>query len=73
MICIIATSHQRARNWANNQGLEDSEWFYVDKPEQLISYQNFHTIVIESFPDFMLGMFEKIYHTAKRRGAIGRK
>ena len=73
MICIIATSHQRARNWANNQGLESNEWFYVDKPEQLISYANFHTIVIEPFPDFMLSMFEKIYHTAKQRGAIGRK
>jgi len=73
MILIIATSLARARNWADNQGLESTEWFYVDKPEQLVFKQNFHTIVIEPFPDYQLTLFEKLYHEAKKYGAIGRR
>lgn len=73
MICIIATSEHRARAWADNQGLEKSEWFCPQHEDQLLSYQNFHTIVIDIFPEHRLGWFERVYHKAKQRGVIGRK
>lgn len=73
MICIIATSESRAHRWADNQGLEQNEWFCPQHEDQLLSIVNFHTIVIDSFPDHRLGWFERIYHTAKQRGKIDRK
>lgn len=73
MICLIATSHTRADNWANNQGLDRSEWFCPQHEDDLLSRTNFHVIVIDSFPEYRLGWFERIYHIAKQRGSIGRK
>ncbi len=73
MICILAPNFNYARNWASNQGLERSEWFYAENTETLNSHQNFHVIVVGEFPDYQLPLFEKTYHLAKQRGAINRK
>lgn len=72
MICIIAASESRAQRWADNQGLESNEWFCPQHTDDLVSRQNYHTIVIDSFPDHRLGWFEVIYHMAKQRGRIKR-
>jgi len=60
-----------AYNWASNQGLAKSEWFYGDD-DTIKAHQGFHTIVIGMFPEERLSWFEKIYHLAKARGQIGR-
>ena len=73
MLCIIATSQSRAHNWADNQGLERDEWFCPQHIDDLKSRQDYHTIVIDSFPDYRLGWFETIYHIAKQNGRINRK
>ena len=69
MICILSPSERIAANWADNQSLSYSEWFYGDE-DSIKSHQNFHTIVIGMFPEERLGWFEKIYHLAKVRGLI---
>ena len=70
MICIISPSERIAINWANNQSLAHSEYFYGDE-YSIRTHHNFHTIVIGMFPEERLGWFEKIYHLAKVRGSIG--
>lgn len=71
MICILSPNEKAAANWADNQGLSRSEWFYGDE-ERIKGRINFHVIVIGMFPDERLGWFEKVYHLAKSRGQIGR-
>ena len=73
MICIISTSLQRAKNWADNQGLERDEWFAPQNSDDLMDKKNFHVIVIDIFPEYRLGWFERIYHLAKIRGKLDRK
>lgn len=73
MICIIAGNYPEAAQWARGQNLDRSEWFYPESPESLISWTNFHVLVIGTAGmNVPTSYFNRVYETAKQRGRIGR-
>ena len=73
MICIIAGNKDEAQTWASGQNLSKDEWFYPKNEEELLSRNNFHTLVIGTAGlNIQIDHFERIYTLAKIRGRVGR-
>lgn len=73
-ICVLAGNFQEALTWAKGQMIPPDCWFYPTDPQDLLSRENFHVIVIgtagQNIPP---SYFEKIYSLAQQRGAINRR
>lgn len=46
MICLIASSYQFARKFAQSQHLKDDEWFYPNTVSELYNRNPYHVITV---------------------------